>query len=174
VTGPRSVGHEAAAIHAVHHPLAEPVVASRVSGEALLDAAREVHGIVGLDLLDGQRVGGDVDLFEVFDLGDLERDDLLDQRILTASGVDFRRVGICVVDERAGRDCTLVVEPVIQRDCAQVIVHADKIAPGDRDGLEEVEMKMRVVALEVHARGLLDFKAQGSNEDPASGAERKA
>jgi hypothetical protein len=173
VAGPRGVGDEAAAIHAVHHPRAEPVVASRVSREALLYAAREVHGIVGLDLLDGQRVGGDVDLLEVFDLGGLERDDLFDQRILAASGVDFGRVGIRAVDERAGRRSAPIVEPVIQRDCAQVTVHADKIALGDRDGLEEVEIKMRVVFLKVHARGLLDFEPQSSNGQPASGAKRK-
>src|ERR1700733_3624856 len=70
VASPRGVGDETAAIHAVHHALAEPVVASRVSWEALLDAAREVHGIVGLDLVKSQGVWGDVDLFEVFDLGD--------------------------------------------------------------------------------------------------------
>ena len=120
-----------------------------------------------------QRVGGDVDLFEVFDLGDLEGDDLFDQRILAASGVGFGQVGICVVDERARRRSAPIVEPVVQRDCAQVVIHADQIAFDDRDGLEEIEMKMRVVVLEVHARGLLDFEVQRSNGEVASGAERK-
>ena len=32
---------------------------------------------------------------------------------------------------------------------------------------------MRAVVLEVHARGLLDFETEGSNGEPASGAERK-
>src|SRR6185312_90310 len=173
VAGPRGIRDEAAAVHAVHHALTEPVVASRVAGEVLLDAAREVHGIVGLDLLDCQRVRGDFDLFEVLDLGGLERDNLYDERILAASGIGFGRAGIRVVDEGAGRHRAPIVEPVVQRHVAQVVIHADEIAFDDRDGLEEVEMKMRAVVLEVHARGLLDFEPQGSNGKPASGAERK-
>jgi len=55
-------------------------------------------------------------------------------------GIGLGRAGI--VDDGAGRH-RLIVEPVIERDRAQVVVQADEVALGDRNGLEEVEMKMR-------------------------------
>jgi hypothetical protein len=138
----------------------------------LLDGAGEVHRIVGLDLLDGERTGSELDLLEVLDLGDLQRDGLLDDRILPPPRICLGRAAR-EVDEGAGRRGAWIVEPVIQRDGAQVVVHAYEVALDDRDGLDEVVVKARAVVLEVHARRLLDLEVERSNGEPARGAKRK-